>query len=400
LLETGLIPLDRLSSELKAWGFRTGDLPAMGASPDGILIFPLPKPGDGDRDGEEDEDEGSSGGGGGGSSLFSRMFGSSSSAAKQKRVALSAVERDIARAVLAAAKKGGEDENDASGGGGGGGGKNNKQPRSAKNKKKNNNKKKSSAATKRCANDYEPDDGYNHDGDWRRTTRSPALEFPWGAAVPAGYAAVAVEVKVSSPFRWSTQGLTSFNNMASYKVDWSADLPRDHVQALHVPQLQLEALVARVPGTVLVSYTPAGSVGSGGGGSGGKGVGGEGGGGGGGAGARIFYVPADRQFQKSTLALLREHAKHGLLPGCFSSSGRGRGEGSDGSGGGSDGGVGSAGGGGGSAERREAYGAFLRRTRRVAAGAVTIADLAPVLPAPGTANTEPFLRLSTSGDDV
>ena len=87
-------------------------------------------------------------------------------------------------------------------------------------------------------------------------------------------------------------------------------------------------------------------------------------------------MPVDPAYQRSTLSLLREYAVEGYLPGCFSSSGGGGGGGS----------------GGGSAERREAYGAFLRRTRRVAAGAVTIADLAPVSPAPGTEDTEPFLR--------
>jgi hypothetical protein len=340
----------------------------MGASPDGILIFPLLPDDDAEEEAAEGEEEGNAGGVSG---VLSRMFSGSKKKEKTKGATLSAVERDIARAVLAAAaaakNRGGDDGGDG-GGDDGGGKKNNNKKRSAnaKKKKKNQKKKKNSSTT------------LHDDADDKKQLDDDAP--PWGAAIPAGYGAVAVEVKVSSPFRWSTQGLTSFNNMASYKVDWSADLPRDHVQALHAPQLQLEALVARVPGTLLVSYTPAGAGSSSAAGK--KGGGGTsilGGGGGGGGGARMFYVPADPLFQKSALGLLREHVVDGLLPGCFSSSGGGGG-----------------GGGGGSAERREAYGAFLRRTRRVAAGAVAIADLAPVAPAPGT-DTEPFLRLSGGG---
>ena len=185
---------------------------------------------------------------------------------------------------------------------------------------------------------------------------------------------MAVEVGVSSPFRWSTSGLTSYNNMASYKVDWSADLPRDHVQALHSRSSSKRWW--RVPGTLCL-VPPAGSKGSDAGDKigpprGGK-KGGGGGSGGGGGGARIFYVPVDGTYQRSTLSLLREYTVEGLLPGCFSSGGGGYS-------------------GCGSAERREAYGAFIRRTRRVAAGAVAIADLAPVSPT-GTEDTEPFLRV-------
>ena len=331
LLEVGVIPLNPLSSQLTEWGFEPGHVPAMGASPDGVLILPLPV--------EDDKYE--------------------------SAVSLSAVEMDIVRAVLTARKGGGGGDIRRVGGAGGGGKKSRKHPAKAKRKKK----MKKSGAKRRddgddcgCEQDvHDPDDD---------------LSPPWGAAIPAGHVAVAVEVKVSSPFRWSTEGLTSYNNMASYKVDWSADLPRDHVQALWTPQLQLEALVARVPGTLVVSYTPAGTVSAA---SSRKDSGG--------GGARIFYMPADLAYQRTLLGLLREHVVDGLLPGCFSNrmSGGVISRGDEGSGGN----------GAGSAKRREAYAAFLRRTRRLATGAVAIADLAPVAPAPGTEQTEPFLSLSS-----
>ena len=366
----------------------------MGASPDGILIFPLFSDGSDEYAGEEG---GEANGSGGSSGTFStRLFSSGSflkrtSGDEGKQISsLSAVERDIARAVLeavAAAKRGGSgDADEGTGGSGNKHNNNNNNKRSSANnakKKKKKKKKKKMTMMKKIASSTSTAGGGGRAAsselfDDNEDQKQPDAAPPWGAAIPPGYAAVAVEVKVSSPFRWSTSGLTSYNNMASYKVDWSADLPRDHVQALHAPQLQLEALAARVPGTLLVSYTPAGSKGSDAGDKigpprGGK-KGGGGGSGGGGGGARIFYVPVDGTYQRSTLSLLREYMVEGLLPGCFSSGGGGYS-------------------GCGSAERREAYGAFIRRTRRVAAGAVAIADLAPVSPAPGTEDTEPFLRV-------
>ena len=51
--------------------------------------------------------------------------------------------------------------------------------------------------------------------------------------------AVAVEVKVASPFVWSTSGLKSYNNQAQYKVDAAFDGAKDYVAPIHVPQAQL-----------------------------------------------------------------------------------------------------------------------------------------------------------------
>ena len=193
LLETGLIPLDRRSSELRAWGFRAGDLPAMGASPDGILIFPLP-----DEDKDEDdagcEGEGNTGAGDGGSSMLSRLFSPGSfarrgSGERKKKKTLSAVEMDIARAVLAGVAAAAKRDDDGGGGGGGGKKKNNSnnKKRFANAKKKNKKKKKSSSTAAAAAADLDNDNG---DKKQPHASSSASAAPPWGAAVPAGYAAV------------------------------------------------------------------------------------------------------------------------------------------------------------------------------------------------------------------
>ena len=122
------------------------------------------------------------------------------------------------------------------------------------------------------------------DGDRPGGSSTPA----WGYPIPPGHAAVAVEVKVTSPFRWSTAGLKSFNNMAQYRVDEAdADVPRDRVSPLHVPQLQLEAAAAECVGTLVVSYAPCGNTP-------------------GGAAMRLSYVPADEEYRRGIFSLLRK----------------------------------------------------------------------------------------------
>jgi hypothetical protein len=234
LLETGLILL-RANALPPHWGFQPADVLPMGASPDGILLFPWP---DTSRPGAA--------------------------------AGLSAVETQIARAVAtgvaAAAAAADHSTNSKKGKGSGKGG--------SSSKAKSKGKAKTKPTTSATTTAKQPNGGEGYAG-----------TYPWGV-VPAGYGAVAVEVKVCSPFRWSTEGLSSFNNMASYKVDQSADLPRAHALPLHAPQLQLECLAAGVPGTLMVSYSPVGA---------------------GGGGARMLYVPADPVFQRNALSLLREH---------------------------------------------------------------------------------------------
>jgi hypothetical protein len=39
----------------------------------------------------------------------------------------------------------------------------------------------------------------------------------------------------------------------------------------------------------------------------------------------------------------------------------------------------------------------VKRTKGIAAGAVSVADLAPVPPSPGTAHTEPLIKMCING---
>ena len=293
LLEVGLLPLDVPLADAEARG--DGDAgrstPStsgrLGASPDGVLIFPL-----------ESDDP---------------------------------IEAKLAGAVLA--------------GGRGGGARSTSNFRGSSSRGRTKKKKKRNAGRRNLPAD---DDA---DGDRPGGSSTPA----WGYPIPPGHAAVAVEVKVTSPFRWSTAGLKSFNNMAQYRVDEAdADVPRDRVSPLHVPQLQLEAAAAECVGTLVVSYAPCGNTP-------------------GGAAMRLSYVPADEEYRRGIFSLLRKRWSGGGLPGCFAA-------------GGGDGGGETVGG-----ERRDADAAFVRRPRRLAAAATAVADLAPIDAPPGT-DPEPFAK--------
>jgi hypothetical protein len=152
--------------------------------------------------------------------------------------------------------------------------------------------------------------------------------------------AVAVEVKVASPFVWSTSGLKSYNNQAQYKVDAACDGAKDHVAPIHVPQAVLEAAALRVAGTVVVSYSPV---------SGGANAG---------ASLRMRYVPRDDAYVETALRVLRVNA---------------------------------------SAEKEETttrcrdFDRLVRRTKRIASSAALVADLAPI-PIPEGAEDSAFLR--------
>ena len=304
LLEVGLLPLDVPLAEADEDRAPDDDDDAtddstpstsgrLGASPDGVLIFPL-----------ESDDP---------------------------------IEAKLAEAVLAGGRCGGGRSTSNSRGA-------SSRARTKKKKKK----KQQNAGKKKCSNLPADDDA---DGDRPGGPSTPA----WGDPTPPGHAAVAVEVKVTSPFRWSTAGLKSFNNMAQYRVDEAdADVPRDRVSPLHVPQLQLEAAAAECVGTLVVSYAPCGNKP-------------------GGAAMRLSYVPADEEYRRGVFSLLRNRWSGGALPGCFAAGG---GDGGDETGGG---------------ERREAYAAFVRRTRRLAAAATSVADLAPIAAPPGT-DPEPFAK--------
>jgi hypothetical protein len=163
----------------------------------------------------------------------------------------------------------------------------------------------------------------------------PVPDFPQKPRV-----AVAVEVKVASPFVWSTSGLKSYNNQAQYKVDAACDGARDHVAPIHVPQAVLEAAALRVAGTVVVSYSPV---------SGGANAG---------ASLRMRYVPRDDAYVETALRVLRANA---------------------------------------SAEKEETttrcrdFDRLVRRTKRLASSAALVADLAPI-PIPEDAEDSAFLR--------
>jgi hypothetical protein len=152
--------------------------------------------------------------------------------------------------------------------------------------------------------------------------------------------AVAVEVKVASPFVWSTSGLKSYNNQAQYKVDAACDGAKDYVAPIHVPQAVLEAAALRVAGTVVVSYSPV---------SGGANAG---------ASLRMRYVPRDDAYVETALRVLRVNA---------------------------------------SAEKEETttrcrdFDRLVRRTKRIASSAALVADLAPI-PIPEGAEDSAFLR--------
>ena len=163
----------------------------------------------------------------------------------------------------------------------------------------------------------------------------PVPDFPQKTRV-----AVAVEVKVASPFVWSTSGLKSYNNQAQYKVDAACDGAKDHVAPIHVPQAVLEAAALRVAGTVVVSYSPV---------SGGANAG---------ASLRMRYVPRDDAYVETALRVLRVNA---------------------------------------SAEKEETttrcrdFDKLVRRTKRLASSAALVADLAPI-PIPKGAEDSAFLR--------
>ena len=163
----------------------------------------------------------------------------------------------------------------------------------------------------------------------------PVPDFPQKTRV-----AVAVEVKVASPFAWSTSGLKSYNNQAQYKVDAACDGAKDHVAPIHVPQAVLEAAALRVAGTVVVSYSPV---------SGGANAG---------ASLRMRYVPRDDAYVETALRVLRANA---------------------------------------SAEKEETttrcrdFDRLVRRTKRIASSAALVADLAPI-PIPEGAEDSAFLR--------
>ena len=158
--------------------------------------------------------------------------------------------------------------------------------------------------------------------------------------------AVAVEVKVASPFVWSTSGLKSYNNQAQYKVDAAFDGAKDHVAPIHVPQAQLEAAALRVAGTVVVSYSPC---------SGGANAG---------ASLRMRYVPRDDAYVKRALEVLQANAIAEDIVGEETPSGE---------------------------ETRSRFLRLVRKTKRLASSAALVADLAPI-PIPNGADDGPFLR--------
>ena len=158
--------------------------------------------------------------------------------------------------------------------------------------------------------------------------------------------AVAVEVKVASPFVWSTSGLKSYNNQAQYKVDAAFDGAKDHVAPIHVPQAQLEAAALRVAGTVVVSYSPCG------------------GGANAGASLRMRYVPRDDAYVKRALEVLQANAIAEDIVGEETPSGE---------------------------ETRSRFLRLVRKTKRLASSAALVADLAPI-PIPNGADDGPFLR--------
>ena len=158
--------------------------------------------------------------------------------------------------------------------------------------------------------------------------------------------AVAVEVKVASPFVWSTSGLKSYNNQAQYKVDAAFDGAKDHVAPIHVPQAQLEAAALRVAGTVVVSYSPC---------SGGANAG---------ASLRMRYVPRDDAYVKRALEVLRTNAIAEDIVGEETPSGE---------------------------ETRSRFLRLVRKTKRLASSAALVADLVPI-PIPNGADDGPFLR--------
>ena len=163
----------------------------------------------------------------------------------------------------------------------------------------------------------------------------PVPDFPQKTRV-----AVAVEVKVASPFAWSTSGLKSYNNQAQYKVDAACDGAKDHVAPIHVPQAVLEAAALRVAGTVVVSYSPVSGCANAG------------------ASLRMRYVPRDDAYVETALRVLRANA---------------------------------------SAEKEETttrcldFDRLVRRTKRIASSAALVADLAPI-PIPEGAEDSAFLR--------
>ena len=158
--------------------------------------------------------------------------------------------------------------------------------------------------------------------------------------------AVAVEVKVASPFVWSTSGLKSYNNQAQYKVDAAFDGAKDYVAPIHVPQAQLEAAALRVAGTVVVSYSPCA------------------GGANAGASLRMRYVPRDDAYVKRALEVLRANAIAEDIVGEETPSGE---------------------------ETRSRFLRLVRKTKRLASSAALVADLAPI-PIPNGADDGPFLR--------
>ena len=163
--------------------------------------------------------------------------------------------------------------------------------------------------------------------------------------------AVAVEVKVASPFVWSTSGLKSYNNQAQYKVDAASDGAKDHVAPIHVPQAQLEAAALRVAGTVVVSYSPC---------SGGANAG---------ASLRMRYVPRDDAYVKRALEVLQANAIAEDIVGEETPSGE---------------------------ETRSRFLRLVRKTKRLASSAALVAELAPI-PIPDGADDVPFLRFMGLG---
>ena len=166
--------------------------------------------------------------------------------------------------------------------------------------------------------------------------------------VPKNFIAVALEVKVASPFVWSTSGLKSYNNQAQYKIDGAFDGARDSVAPGHVPQAQLEASALGLAGTAVVSYSPA---------SGGASAG---------ASLRMRYVPRDDAYMEAALGILRCNA--------IGADGSSKVDPKD------------------RDERRLRFNRLVRRTKRIASSAALVADLAPI-PIPEGADGSTFLRL-------
>ena len=166
--------------------------------------------------------------------------------------------------------------------------------------------------------------------------------------VPKNFIAVALEVKVASPFVWSTSGLKSYNNQAQYKIDGAFDGARDSVAPGHVPQAQLEASALGLAGTAVVSYSPA---------SGGASAG---------ASLRMRYVPRDDAYMEAALGILRCNA--------IGADGSSKVDPKD------------------RDERRSRFNRLVRRTKRIASSAALVADLAPI-PIPEGADGSTFLRL-------